>query len=62
MNSKLENLLTDFVDALETEYGDIMGFEVILEHPVVDGVKQEHADIKEVYLYHITKTEINLKK
>lgn len=62
MNDKLLTKLEDLVDAIETEYGDIVGFEVIVEHPIVDGFKQEHADFKEINLYHITKTPLKLKK
>ncbi len=53
--------LKDLVDAIETQYGDIEGFEVRLEHPIVDGKRQAHADIKEFVLIYLHRTEIEIK-
>lgn len=50
--------LKEFVDELEGAYGELEGFEVKLNHPVVDGKTQEYGDIKSFVLYYITKEEI----
>ncbi len=60
MNKETYDKLTEFIDALETEYGDLDGFEVKLEHPIVDNETQEFATIKSFIIHHIAKTEINL--
>ncbi len=60
MKRSLVDKLKDFVDEFETEYGDIAGFEVTLEHPVVDGYRQEHADIKEFIVKRIVREEFEL--
>lgn len=53
--------LKDFIDAFETEYGDVEGFEVSLEHPIVDGARQGFADIKEFVLRRIVREEIKIE-
>ena len=55
MTQKLVSKLKDFIDAFETEYGDVEGFEINLEHPIVDGERQEFADIKEFIVKRIVK-------
>lgn len=63
MSKKIKDLLSDFVDALEEEYGELEGFEVRLEHPIIPegGKRQGFADIKEFVIIHLTKTQIDLK-
>lgn len=63
MSKKIKDLLSDFVDALEEEYGELEGFEVRLEHPIIPegGKRQVFADIKEFVIIHLTKTQIDLK-
>jgi hypothetical protein len=60
MTKELKSKLEEFIDQLETEYGDLEGFEVRLEHPVVEGFRETVAEIKEFIIYRIHKTEIDL--
>ena len=53
--------LHDLIDAIEEEYGDVEGFEVRLEHPIVGGERQSHANVKEFILIHLRRTEIDFK-
>lgn len=53
--------LKDLVDAIETHYGNIEGFEVRLEHPIVEGERQGYANIKEFVLIYLHRTEIEVK-
>jgi len=61
MNEKVLDKLKDFIDAYETEYGDVEGFEISLEHPIVDGERQGYADIKEFIVKRIVKEQIKIK-
>jgi len=61
MKQEVLNKLKDFIDAFETEYGDVAGFEVSLEHPIVDGERQEFADIKEFVVKRIVKEKLEIK-
>ena len=61
MTQKLVSKLKDFIDAFETEYGDVEGFEINLEHPIVDGERQSFADIKEFIVKRIVREEIKIK-
>ena len=63
MNEKVLDKLKDFIDAYETEYGDVEGFEISLEHPIVEGegVRQGYADIKEFVVKRIVREEIEIK-
>lgn len=59
MKPELVEQLRQFIDNLEEEYGDIEGFEVLLDHPINDdGVKQGYADIKRFVIKTIQFTEI----
>ena len=62
MSKKIKDLLADFVDALEEEHGEIEGFEVRLEHPIIpeEGKRQGFANIKEFVIMHLTKTQIDI--
>lgn len=62
MNPDLRKKLQDFVDALETEYGQLEGVELRFEHPIVEdeGSRQEYANIKEFVIIHLSRTEISL--
>ena len=55
MNKEVHDKLKEFIDEFETEYGDVEGFEINLEHPIVDGERQEFADIKEFIVKRILK-------
>lgn len=59
---ELVDKLQDFIDAFETEYGEVEGFEVSLEHPIVDGDRQGYADIKEFVIKRIVRQEIEMFK
>jgi hypothetical protein len=52
--------LTDFIDEFESEFGEVEGFEISLEHPIVDGERQGFANIKELIIKRIVREEINL--
>jgi hypothetical protein len=61
MNPKLKEALENFVDALETEYGEVEGIELRLDHPIEDGERQGFANIKEFILIHLSRTSINIE-
>ena len=61
MNKKVFDKLKDFIDAFETEYGDVEGFEISLDHPIVDGERQSFADIKEFIVKRIVREKIEIK-
>lgn len=61
MNEKITDKLKDFIDTYEEEYGDVEGFEITLEHPIVDGERQSFADIKEFIVKRIVKEQIEIK-
>ena len=63
MKGEIVDKLQDFIDAFETEYGDVEGFEISLEHPIVEGegVRQGYADIKEFVVKRIVREEIEIK-
>ena len=63
MNRELDikDKLKELIDKMEEEYGELEGFEVRLEHPIVDGQRQSFANIKEFNIYYIHKTQIEIK-
>jgi len=61
MKEEIIDKLKDFIDAFETEYGDVEGFEISLEHPIVDGERQGFANIKEFIVKRIVRQEFELK-
>jgi hypothetical protein len=58
MEKNVKAALQEFVDLLESEYGNIEGFEVRVEHPIVDGERQRFADIKEFVLIYLTRQQL----
>lgn len=60
-DKKLKERLLDFVDELETD-GPILGFEVILDRPILEEEKQRQgfSDIKELVIYYVTKEKVEL--
>lgn len=62
MNKELKYKLVNFIDQLEENYGDLEGFEVKLEHPIVDGVRQKHANIKEFVIISLHRDEIKVNE
>lgn len=59
--ANIESKLHDLIDAIEEEYGDVEGFEVRLEHPIVGGERRDFANVKEFVLIHLHRTEIDFK-
>jgi hypothetical protein len=59
--AEVESKLHELIDAIETAYGEVEGFEVRLEHPVVDGERQAFANVKEFTLIHLHRTKIDFK-
>lgn len=62
VSAKVKDALQDFVDALETEYGPVEGFEVRLDHPIdpEKGDRQGFADIKEFVLIYLTRQQLEI--
>jgi len=52
--------LRELIDVMEEHWGDLEGFEVRLEHPIVEGQRQTFANLKEVNIFHLTKTSIKI--
>lgn len=60
MEKNVKAALQEFVDLLESEYGNIEGFEVRVDHPIVDGERQRFADIKEFILIYLTRQQLEI--
>jgi hypothetical protein len=58
MKPELKDKLQELIDSLEEEYGDLEGFEVRLEHPLVGGKRQDYADIKEFSLLYVHRDQL----
>lgn len=52
--------LRELIDVMEDHWGELEGFEVRLEHPIVKGQKQEFANIKQFNIIHLTKTPVKI--
>lgn len=63
MNKEKEVIqkLRELIDEMEELYGELEGFEVRLEHPIVEGQKQSFANIKEFVILHLHRTEIDVE-
>jgi hypothetical protein len=61
MKKEIADKLKDFIDTFEAEYGNVEGFEITLEHPILNGERQLHADIKEFVIKRIVREEIEIK-
>jgi hypothetical protein len=61
--SKIKDLLNNFIDALEEEYGPVEGFEVRIDHPIIpdEGKRQGFGTVKEFTLIHLTREQIEIK-
>jgi hypothetical protein len=57
---ELKDKLRELIDEMEEIYGELQGFEVRLEHPIVDGERQAFADIKEFCIIHLHRTQIDV--
>lgn len=55
-------LLKEFIDLFEEEYGDVEGFEVKLEKPLIkeEGRKQKYSNIKEFTVLYLTRENIEI--
>jgi hypothetical protein len=63
MKKDILKKLTDFIDAFETEYGDINGFKVILDRYDSDSDSDENfAVIKEFKIVKLVEETINLEE
>jgi len=63
MNKEKEVIqkLRELIDEMEELWGELEGFEVRLEHPIVDGERQGFANIKEFVILHLHRTEIDVE-
>ena len=57
---ELKDNLRELIDQMEEHYGELEGFEVRLEHPIVDGERQVFANIKEFTIIHLHRTQIDI--
>jgi hypothetical protein len=61
MKPETAQKLREFIDALEEDYGNVEGFEVSLEHPILNGERQSFADIKEFVVLYLKREIIEIK-
>ena len=52
------NKLKELIDDMEELYGELEGFEVRLEHPIVEGQRQSFANIKEFNILYLHRQQI----
>ena len=57
---EIKDKLRMLIDDMEEVWGELEGFEVRLEHPIVDGERQGFADIKEFTIVHLHRTQIEI--
>lgn len=57
---EIKDKLRELIDEMEEQYGELEGFEVRLEHPIVEGQRQTFADIKEFNLIYLHRTQIDI--
>ena len=62
MSPKVKDALHEFIDILETEYGEVEGFEVRLEYPIIpdEGKRQGFGTVKEFVLIHLTRQQLEI--
>lgn len=58
---EVKDKLKDLIDDMEELYGDLEGFEVRLEHPIVDGQRQDFANIKEFNILYLHREQIQIE-
>ena len=58
---EIKDKLKELVDEMEELWGELEGFEVRLDHPVVDGQRQEFADITEFNILYLHREQIEIK-
>ena len=57
---EIKDRLRTLIDDMEEFWGELEGFEVRLEHPIIDGERQSFANIKEFSIIHLHKTQIEI--
>ena len=57
---ELKDKLRELVDEMEEIYGELQGFEVRLEHPIIEGERQAFANITEFCIIHLHRTQIDI--
>lgn len=57
---EIKDKLRMLIDDMEEVWGELEGFEVRLEHPIVGGERQSFADIKEFSIIHLHRTQIEI--
>lgn len=57
---EIKDKLRELIDEMEEQYGELEGFEVRLEHPIVEGQRQTFADVKEFNLIYLHRTQIDI--
>lgn len=57
---EVKDKIKDLIDDMEELYGDLEGFEVRLEHPIVDGQRQTFANIKEFNIIYLHRQQIEI--
>ena len=57
---EIKDKLRMLIDDMEEVWGELEGFEVRLEHPIVGGERQSFADIKEFNIIHLHRTQIEI--
>lgn len=58
---EVKDKLKDLIDGMEELYGELEGFEVRLEHPIVDGQRQGFANIKEFNILYLHRQQIEIE-
>lgn len=58
---EIKDKLRELVDEMEELYGELEGFEVRLEHPIVEGQRQAFANIKEFNIIYLHRQQIEIK-
>ncbi len=57
---EIKDKLRELIDEMEDFWGELEGFEVRLEHPIVGGERQSFANIKEFSIIHLHRTQIEV--
>lgn len=58
---EVKDKLKELVDEMEELWGELEGFEVRLDHPIVDGQRQEFANITEFNILYLHRQQIEIK-
>lgn len=54
----IKEKLKELIDEMEEFWGELEGFEVRLEHPIVEGQRQSFANIKEFNILYLKRESI----